>query len=179
MVIFLFQKKKYSLNLDEDPTVEKEKNSRRKREDFDVIGDYNVLPDETFKNVTNEYFDETLDNATEVFPGDIAYDNVDIADDNVTGSLPESTAAPESTTSYYFEYDDDNNYVWDVFDYHRFEEDEFNLTAFNDTTNTIQLTLSEHYQDPKDKWEALITKFKTTYRNISVYVLFWLIYRGN
>ena len=108
---------------------------------------------DTLTHETNENLMGMLDEAFE-----------DLPDDYGNSSLP------ESTTTHYFEYDHDNNYVWDIFDYHRFEGEDFNFTDLNDSAeDDIKIKLSEHYQDPKDKWETLRTKFKTLYRNISVY----------
>ncbi|XP_053383792.1 amiloride-sensitive sodium channel subunit beta-like [Mercenaria mercenaria] len=122
---------------------------------------------ETVSGAANETFTDEAGEAVTVALDETFTDETGetvTVDSNETST--ESSYESSTYSSFYYNYDE--HYTWDLFDYHGKEEGSFNLTASNITYEYVDITLSEHYQDPKDKWELVITKFKTAYRNVSV-----------
>lgn len=127
---------------------------------------------------SNETISEADDNLLGSFVGG-SETHVDVLstvqNETASGAQNDSvTESPYESTSYSgFNYDYENNYVWDIFDYLDLEylDGSFNISASNlslEYDYESKTALTAHYQDPKDKWEQLIAKFKTAFRNITV-----------
>lgn len=126
---------------------------------------------------------ETENNMTSVDVVDIMSENVNVSESYITtiqGTNDTTTSEPDpldktlvnTTDSWEYVWDRDSDEYWDTMGSGDYYNDADNYTG--DQEDLLSRPIAKFLKDPKDKWDLVITDFKTIFRDIPQLVISYI-----